>query len=112
MDLDWIIRELLAEHRRLNHMIRAMEEPGRKAPAAKSSKNNKLTGERRGRKFMDGPARQEVSERMTRYWAMRRAKATRPKPDAAHVSPSGPGCASIETRGQRESSRSLHRMMA
>ncbi len=26
----------------------------------------------RGRKFMDGPARQEVSERMKRYWARRR----------------------------------------
>jgi hypothetical protein len=113
MDLDGIIRALLAERNRLDQIISALEEPGLKATLAKATQTKK-TGERRGRKFMDSAARQEVSERMKRYWAKRRAEAgggegggTPPVSPAASVatarsvSPSGPGCDQIETRGEQ-----------
>ena len=72
MDLDWIIRELIQERKRLDRLIQAIEDDpgerraGRRAPAAPAKKS------RRGRKSMDGAARQEVSARMKLYWARRR----------------------------------------
>jgi hypothetical protein len=64
MDLDAIIRELLAEHKKLDNLIRTLEKkgPGGAGPQPK----------RRGRKFMDSAGRREVSERMRQYWAKRR----------------------------------------
>jgi hypothetical protein len=68
---------------------------------------------------MDSAARQEVSERMKRYWAKRRAEERREEAGggegggtppvspaasvaiARSVSPSGPGCDQIETRGEQ-----------
>jgi hypothetical protein len=73
MDLDWIIRELLEERKRLDRLIQAIEDnprerrTGRRAPAAAVKKKT-----RRGRKSMDGAARREVSERMKQYWARKR----------------------------------------
>ena len=66
MDLDEIIHELLEERKRLDRIILALEESGRDGATEKISKS------RRGRKSMDGPARQEVSARMKQYWARRR----------------------------------------
>jgi hypothetical protein len=66
MDLDEIINELLEERKRLDRIIQALEESGRIGVSSASSKG------RRGRKSMDAPARQEVSERMKQYWARRR----------------------------------------
>jgi hypothetical protein len=66
MDLDGIIRELLAERKRLDRMIRTLEQQGPSGPAPRHSRS------RRGRKSMDGAARQQVSERMKQYWAKRR----------------------------------------
>jgi hypothetical protein len=69
MDLYRIIRELVQERDRLTLIIQSLEEHsgagrGRKrGPAA-----------RRGRKSMDRAARQQVSERMKRYWEKRRAQ--------------------------------------
>ncbi|HEX4278060.1 MAG TPA: hypothetical protein VHZ74_22055 [Bryobacteraceae bacterium] len=70
MDLYRIIRELVQERDRLQRIIDSLEEMksfGRVPPAASE-------GKRRGRKSMDPAARVEVSERMTRYWAQRKAK--------------------------------------
>ena len=64
MDLNRAIRELYAELEKLNQVITALEEYERTgvlpAPA------------RRGRKFMGSEERQQVSERMKKYWATRR----------------------------------------
>jgi hypothetical protein len=69
MDLYRIIRELVQERDRLQRIIDSLEEMKLfgKLPAKPDPK-------RRGRKSMDPAARTEVSERMTRYWAQRKAR--------------------------------------
>jgi hypothetical protein len=68
MDLYRIIRELVEERDRLQRIINSLEGMNSAVhPQAPS------TGKRRGRKSMDSAAREEVSERMKRYWARRRA---------------------------------------
>jgi hypothetical protein len=70
MDIYKIIGELVTERNRILRIIASLEgmgEEGKKAirsPAARG----------RGRKSMDGTARKEVSERMKRYWARKRAE--------------------------------------
>jgi hypothetical protein len=68
MDVYRIIRELVLERDRLQRIIDSLEEmvPNNRAQARQETK-------RRGRKFMDRAAREEVSERMKRYWAQRKA---------------------------------------
>jgi hypothetical protein len=67
MDLYAAIRELYIDKQRLDRTIAALEElqPAQAGVAA-------LPYKRRGRKFMGTGERQEVSERMKRYWANRR----------------------------------------
>lgn len=74
MELYRIIRELLQERDRLQRIIESLEEvqPPGKDPV-------RPNGKRRGRKSMDRAAREEVSERMKRYWAKRRAENARTK---------------------------------
>ena len=69
MDLYRIIRELALERDRLQRIIDSLEEmkPESKVHAHPG-------GKRRGRKSMDRAAREEVSERMKRYWAQRKAE--------------------------------------
>ena len=67
MDVDQIIRELTEERKRLGRIIEALEK--RSIEAASPARPRST----RGRKSMDAAARREVSERMTRYWAARRA---------------------------------------
>jgi hypothetical protein len=69
MELYRIIRELMQERDRLQRIIESLEqvEPSGKAQVRRA-------GKRRGRKSMDRAARDEVSERMKRYWAQRRAE--------------------------------------
>jgi hypothetical protein len=78
MDLDWILGKLHAERKRLDGLIRALEQPGPHKAGAKRK--------RRGRKSMDGAARKEVSERMKRYWARRREHGSE-QPDHAVAEP-------------------------
>ena len=66
MDLDGIIRDLMEERNRLDRLIQTLEERGSGCAPVKPTKG------RRGRKSMDGPARQQVSDRMKLYWAKRR----------------------------------------
>ena len=70
MDLYKAIQDLYAEKEKLERVIASLEELQRTAgtvplPASKPVK-------RRGRKSMSSEERQEVSERMRRYWAGRR----------------------------------------
>jgi hypothetical protein len=68
MDVYRIIRELVLERDRLQRIIDSLEEmvPNGRSQARPETK-------RRGRKSMDRAARDEVSERMKRYWAQRKA---------------------------------------
>jgi hypothetical protein len=70
MDLFKAIQDLYAEKEKLERVIASLEELQRTAGTvpvlpAKPSK-------RRGRKSMSSEERQEVSERMRKYWAERR----------------------------------------
>jgi hypothetical protein len=67
MDLYRIILELVQERNRIQRIIDSLENAssGKHPPVAPRK--------RRGRKTMDRAAREEVSERMKRYWAKRRA---------------------------------------
>lgn len=68
MDLYRIIFELVQERKKLQKLIESLESmgPGGDPPARRPVK-------KRGRKSMDRAAREEVSARMKRYWAKRRA---------------------------------------
>ena len=71
MDIDKAIQELRSQRTRLERVIASLEELQRSAavvpPLAQRVKC-------RGRKFMDPQERQEVSQRMKKYWAARRKK--------------------------------------
>ena len=69
MDLYRIIFELVQERNRVQRIIESLEGMG-----SEGEVRMRRTGKRRGRKSMDEKAREEVSERMKRYWARRRAE--------------------------------------
>jgi len=71
MDLYKAIQELYAEKEKLERVIASLEELQR---AAGSIPVPPRGGRRRGRKSMGAKERQEVSERMKRYWANRRKR--------------------------------------
>jgi hypothetical protein len=66
MDLNRAIRDLHEELDRLNQVIAAMEQF--------MSTGTLPMPHRRGRKSMDEEERQQVSERMKKYWADRRKR--------------------------------------
>ena len=68
MNINKAIRELYAEKKRLDNVIASLEEMQQTA----SLVNAALPEKKRGRKSMDEQARQQVSERMKKYWAERR----------------------------------------
>ncbi len=69
MDLYRIISELEQERKRLQRIIESLENLD---PAGDPQVH--AARKRRGRKSMDRTAREEVSARMKRYWAKRRAE--------------------------------------
>jgi len=71
MDLEKAIRELYREKERLERVIASLEELERGAGAMPALTERV---QRRGRKSMDPQERQEVSQRMKKYWAARREK--------------------------------------
>jgi hypothetical protein len=81
MDLYRIIFELVQERNRIQRIIESLENASRGERPA-------IPRKRRGRKTMDRAARNEVSERMKRYWAKRRAGQKRP-PDEGGETGSG-----------------------
>jgi len=68
MDLRKTIAELYEEKARLDRVIASLEQL-----AAQDSLPVALAAPRRGRKFMSPEERLEVSERMRKYWAQRKA---------------------------------------
>jgi hypothetical protein len=81
MDLYKAIQDLYAEKEKLERVIASLEELQRSAGTvpvllAKPPR-------RRGRKSMNSEERQEVSERMRKYWAARR----KGEPDAKAAAP-------------------------
>jgi hypothetical protein len=68
VNINKTIRELIEEKKRLDRVIGTLEEMQRTGPVEVTA----LSQKKRGRKSMDGQARQEVSERMKRYWEARR----------------------------------------
>ena len=69
MDLYKAIQELYAEKEKLERVIASLEELQRNAGATPDLPK---PAKRRGRKSMNTEERQEVSERMRKYWAGRR----------------------------------------
>lgn len=67
MDLSKTIAELYEEKTRLDRVIASLEQLG------VDSFPVSITATRRGRKFMSPEERREVSERMRKYWAERKA---------------------------------------
>jgi len=65
MNLTEIIRSLYAEKARVEHSIAALE-------SLDPSQAGSRPARRRGRKSMGEEERQQVSQRMKRYWASRR----------------------------------------
>jgi len=71
MDLYKAIQDLYAEKEKLERVIASLEELQRTAGTTLPVLLAK-PGKRRGRKSMSSEERQEVSERMRKYWAGRR----------------------------------------
>ncbi len=67
MDLSKTIADLYEEKIRLDKVIASLEQLGENAVPVE------INAHRRGRKFMSPEERHEVSERMRRYWAGRKA---------------------------------------
>lgn len=70
MDFLQIIRELREEKKRLDRVIATLEDIVNRA----ESPDKAVPKSRRGRKGMSEDERKQVSERMARYWARRRAE--------------------------------------
>jgi hypothetical protein len=68
MNINKAIRDLYAEKKRLDNVIASLEEMQHTAALV----NAAVPEKKRGRKAMDEQARQQVSDRMKRYWAGRR----------------------------------------
>ena len=81
MDLYKAIQDLYAEKEKLERVIASLEELQRAAGSAPELP--KPPAKRRGRKSMSSTERQEVSERMRKYWASRRQT---PEAQASHSS--------------------------
>jgi hypothetical protein len=83
MDLYKAIQDLYAEKEKLERVIASLEELQRTAASLPLLPK---PAKRRGRKSMSASERQEVSDRMRKYWAGRRApaeKSSRQSPDPA-----------------------------
>jgi hypothetical protein len=81
MDLYKAIQDLYAEKEKLERVIASLEELQRTAGAVPVLPPK--PPKRRGRKSMSSSERQEVSERMRKYWAARRKD--QPDPSSANT---------------------------
>jgi hypothetical protein len=73
VDLYKAIRELVEERKRIDRIIASLEAMLAKGDVP-GQKIEKKSGKRRGRKGMGQEERKQVSERMARYWAQKRAE--------------------------------------
>jgi hypothetical protein len=85
MDLAKIIRDLLEDKAKLETVIVALEDLQRNAVQVPDLPKPK----RKGRKPMPPEERQEVSDRMKRYWARYRAERVEPAVDGSRKSGKG-----------------------
>jgi hypothetical protein len=67
MDLDQVLMDVRGERDRLKEVVVNLER------LAAIIRPNETVPKRPGRKSMDKPGREEVSERMKRYWSRRRS---------------------------------------
>ncbi len=76
MDLYKAIRELVEERKRIDRIIVSLEAMLAKGgvPGPDSTQSRSEPAKRRGRKSMSPEERVQVSERMARYWAAKRAE--------------------------------------
>ena len=89
MDLYSIIDTLIAERNRIDRIIQSLDAGGAAGAGRRTAGKPARAGAKRpGRKSMDPQARQDVSERMKRYWARRRSA------DAAGTSEGAPDATS------------------
>jgi hypothetical protein len=79
MELDKMLEFLYSEKEKLERVIAAMEDLHRSGSAMPEVLRVKS---RRGRKSMGAEERQDVSERMKKYWAGRRASQGQDAPPA------------------------------
>jgi len=91
MDLYKAIQDLYAEKEKLERVIASLEELQKASEA--TSALPPLASKRRGRKSMGSKERQQVSERMKKYWEGRRKKPSRTRSGAEREddSPTGTG---------------------
>jgi cell division septum initiation protein DivIVA len=80
VDLLKAIRELQDEKKHLDRIIDSLEQMVAEGTHSARRTSGKRMG-RRGRKTMSSEERKQVSERMAKYWASRRAKP--PKQESA-----------------------------
>jgi hypothetical protein len=80
MDLYKAIQDLYTEKEKLERVIASLEELQRTAGELPDVPK---VARRRGRKSMNAEERQEVSERMKRYWESRRKKGASEEPETA-----------------------------
>jgi hypothetical protein len=86
MDLYKAIQDLYAEKEKLERVIASLEDLQRAAGGGIPPSPSSL--KRRGRKSMGADERQEVSERMKKYWATRRNQGSDSEEKASETAPS------------------------
>lgn len=74
MDLYKAIRELVEERKRIDRIIASLEAMLARGTIPGEGKIERKPGKRRGRKSMGPEERKQVSDRMARYWAAKRAQ--------------------------------------
>ena len=96
MDLCKAIRELVEEKKRIDRIIASLEAMLAKGKVGSAAAKAlvKEPPKRRGRKSMSAEERRQVSERMARYWAEKRAEKSG---DDGDESPSSAGTANSAT---------------
>ena len=85
MDLYKAIRELVEEKKRIDRIIASLEAMLKKGTTVASDGAKAFTAKRRGRKNMSADERKDVSERMARYWAAKRAEKEKNAPEAGEA---------------------------
>jgi len=84
MDLYRALQDLYAEKEKLERAIESLEQLQR---AKRVSSDVPAPNKRRGRKSMSPEEREEVSERMKRYWAARRSARREQRQPGARTGP-------------------------
>lgn len=95
MDLYKAIRELVEERKRIDRIIVSLEAMLAKGKIPGQGKDPATPARRRGRKSMGDDERKQVSERMSRYWAAKRAE--KEKQASAEAADSSPPAADSAT---------------